>query len=175
MKRFLMALLVACVPLHAFAQPILQPLVHEAIVAAPVAQVWTAFTTGKGQESWMVAKSDVDLRIGGLMRTHYDPAGQLGDAKGIDNMILAFEPERMFSIKVARAPDTFPFPDAVKKMWTVIYFDAVPPASTRIRLVGLGFEAGDESQRMRSFFDRGNAYTLQQLQKHFAGTAAPAK
>ena len=31
------------------------PLVHEGIVDAPLAAVWTAFTTKEGQESWMVA------------------------------------------------------------------------------------------------------------------------
>jgi uncharacterized protein YndB with AHSA1/START domain len=63
-------------------------LVHEGIVAAPVKDVWAAFTTKKGQESWMVSHSEIELKIGGLMRTHYDPKGKIGDPKTIENTII---------------------------------------------------------------------------------------
>jgi hypothetical protein len=53
-------------------------------------------------------------------------------------------------------------------MWTVIYFEAAGPRTTRVRIVGLGFGGGAESERMRAFFDRGNAYTLKKLQERFA-------
>ena len=39
------------------------PLIHEGIVAAPVAQVWAAYTTQAGLESWMVAHAEIDLRV----------------------------------------------------------------------------------------------------------------
>lgn len=50
------------------------------------------------------ALAEGDLRIGGEIRTHYKPDGQLGDAEGIVNEILAFEPERMLAIRVKRRP-----------------------------------------------------------------------
>jgi len=74
----------------------------------------------------------------------------------------------MLSISVTKAPEGFPFPNAVKAMWTVIYFEAVGPQATRVRIVGLGFGADEESKRMRAFFDRGNALTLKRLQERFA-------
>ena len=74
----------------------------------------------------------------------------------------------MISIKVAKAPDRFPFPNAIQRMWTVIYFEAVEPGRTRVRSVSLGFEANEESQKMRAFFAQGNATTLRQLARHFA-------
>ncbi len=54
-----------------------------------------------------------------------------------------------------------------KGMWTVIYFDSIDERSTRVRVVSLGFGDDPESIRMRAFFDRGNAFTLQSLQKRF--------
>lgn len=144
------------------------PLVHEGIVAAPLEEVWTAFTTKEGQESWMVAHSEIELKIGGRMRTHYDRKGTLGDPKTIENMIISYDPQRMFSIKVTRPPEGFPFPNAVKTMWTVVYFEADSPKTTHVRIVGLGFGDDEESQKMRAFFDRGNAFTLQKLQERFA-------
>ena len=143
------------------------PLVHEGIVAAPVEQVWNAFTTREGQESWMVAHAQIDLRLGGLMRTHYDPKGAIGDLGTIENTILSFEPRRMLSIRVSKVPQGFPFTDEVKSMWTVIYFEPEGPTLSRVRIVGLGFGDDERSQKMRAFFDQGNAYTLKKLQQRF--------
>lgn len=146
----------------------LGPVVAEGIVDAPVDAVWAAWTTSEGLRGWLAPHAEIDLRVGGLMRTNYDPAGALGDAKTIENAILSFEPRRMLSIRVARAPQGFPFPNAIGQMWTVLYLDEAGPGRTRLRVVGLGFGADDESQRMRAFFDRGNAATVQALQRRFA-------
>ena len=70
-------------------------LVTEGMIGAPVDAVWAAFTTKEGQESWNVAHAEIDLKIGGKMRTHYDPAGRIGDPNTIENTILCFEPKRM--------------------------------------------------------------------------------
>ena len=142
---------------------------HEGVVAAPSDAVWAAFATAAGQESWMVAHSDIDLSVGGRMRTHYDPNGVIGDPQTIENTIISYDPGRMISLRVSKAPATFPFPTAVARMWTVVYFDPVGERSTRVRIVGLGFDDDDEeSQMLRKFFDRGNAYTLRKLQERFA-------
>lgn len=147
------------------------PLAHEAVVNAPVEQVWAAFTTKEGIESWMVAHAAIDLRVGGKMQTQYDPKGAITDNKAIENTILSYEPKRMLSFRVTKAPEGFPFPNAIKLMWTVVYFEAVSEKTTRVREVSLGFGADEESQKMREFFDRGNAYTMQKLQEHFAPRA----
>ena len=39
------------------------PLVHEGLVNAPLDQVWAAFTTKAGSESWMVAHAEIELKI----------------------------------------------------------------------------------------------------------------
>jgi uncharacterized protein YndB with AHSA1/START domain len=95
-------------------------LVHEGVVQASLDEVWKAFTTNKGQESWNVAHAEIDLRVGGKMRTHYSPKGKLGDSGTIENTILSYDPKRMLSIKVSKTPKGFPFPKAIKSMWTVI-------------------------------------------------------
>ncbi len=145
------------------------PVVHEGIVDASLDQVWTAWATSEGLRSWLAPHAEIDLRVGGLMRTNYSAQGQLGDAQTIENTILSLEPQRMISIKVSKAPDTFPFPNAIRQMWSVIYFEAAGPSRTTVREVSLGFSADQESQRMRAFFNQGNATTLSQLQRHFAG------
>lgn len=140
----------------------------EGVVDAPVSAVWKAWTTSAGLESWLAPHADIDLRINGLMRTQYEPKGKLGDAGTIENQVLAFEPERMFSIRVAKAPADFPFRKVIGAMWTVVYLTAQGSDRTNVRIVGLGFAADEESQKMKAFFEQGNALTLTELQKHFA-------
>jgi uncharacterized protein YndB with AHSA1/START domain len=143
-------------------------LVHEAVVSAPVDQVWAAFTTTEGLESWMAAHAKIEFKIGGTMKSQYDPKGTIDDARAIENTILSYEPMRMLSFKVTKAPAAFSFPNAIKNMWTVIYFVPEGDKTTRVREVSMGFGNDDESKKMREFFNRGNAYTLQRLQKRFA-------
>ena len=164
----LLAIVCGTVPPPAVGQGGDNRLVHEGVVAAPLKDVWTAFTTKEGQESWMTAHSEIELKVGGLMRTNYDPKGAIGDPKTIENTITSYDPEHMLSIMVTKAPEGFPFPNAVKGMWTVIYLEAAGPRTTRVRIVGLGFGGDEESKKMRAFFDHGNAYTLKKLQERFA-------
>lgn len=169
MKRATAAVAMVAVLCGSVSAQDISPIVSEGLVEAPVAAVWAAWTTSEGLRSWLAPHADMDLRVGGLMRTNYSARGALGDPQTIENTVLSFEPRRMISIKVSKAPHGFPFPHAIREMWTVIYFEAAGPGRTKVRVVGLGFRPGEESQRMRAFFERGNATTLEQLQRHFSG------
>ena len=144
-----------------------ESIVTEGVVGAPVTAVWNAWATTAGLKSWLAPHADIDLRIDGIMRANYDPKGTLGDAGTIENKVLAYEPERMFSIKVTKAPEKFPFRSRIGDMWTVLYFLPNPEGKTTLRIVGMGFGKDEESQKMKAFFEQGNAYTLAQLQKRF--------
>lgn len=145
-----------------------EPLVTETVVEAPVDEVWNAFTTEDGMTSWMVPHARIDLRVGGKILTNYHADGKLGDENTIENTILSYEPNRMLSLKATKLPADFPFKDAIKDMWSVIHFESLPDGRTRVRTVGLGYRSDEESQRLRGFFEQGNAWTLEQLRKHFA-------
>lgn len=144
-----------------------ESIVTEGVVSAPVATVWNAWATTSGLKSWLAPHADIDLRVDGLMRSNYDSKGSLGDSGTIENRVLAYEPERMLSIKVAKAPEKFPFKAKIGDMWTVMYFHPTSDGKTTLRIVGMGFGTDVESQKMKEFFKEGNAYTLAQLQKRF--------
>src|ERR1044071_5469176 len=93
-------------------RPNTAPLVNEATIEAPIGQVWAAFTTKSGIESWMVAHTEIDLRVGGDWRTHYRKEGVIGDEGTIGHKILSFDPERMFSFRTVKTPKGFPFVEA---------------------------------------------------------------
>jgi len=144
------------------------PQVTDAVVEAPPSAVWTAWTTKEGRESWELAHAEVDLKVGGRMLAHYDAKGKIGDPNTIENIILAFEPNRMLAIRVGKPPEKFPFKEAIKTVWHVIYLEDAGPGRTRVRVVGLGYGSDEESKKMRGFFAQGNAYTLKKMQDHFA-------
>ena len=169
-RHVLLAITLALSPAASRAQND-DPLVHEGIVNAPLAKVWAAYTTKAGLESWMAAHAEIDLTIGGVMKTQFDPKGTTDDAKAIANTILSYEPGRMLSFRVTKFPQGFPFPTAIRNMWTIVYFEAQGENATRIREVCLGFGQDNASQMMREFFDRSNAGTLKLLQKQFAPNA----
>ena len=167
MKPLPLLALVVCLLASAIPTKASDSIVTEGVVSAPVTAVWNAWATTAGLKSWLAPHAEIDLRIDGLMRSNYDPRGSLGDSGTIENRVLAYEPERMLSIKVAKAPEKFPFRSKIGDMWTVLYFQPTSDGKTTIRIVGMGFGLDVESQKMKEFFKEGNAYTLAQLQKRF--------
>jgi len=81
----------------------------------------------------------------------------------------------MFSIRVTNPPEKFPFKNAVKSVWHVIHLKPIGPAQTRLRITGLGYGDDEESRKLRTFFDKGNAYTLKKLQEKLAAKPASSR
>ena len=136
-----------------------------------MAAVWGVWTTGEGYKALGVAQADIDLRIGGLIRSHYKATGVLGDAETIQNRILAYEPQRMIAICIDRTPEDFPFKNAWKHTWTVITLAAKGANRTHVRIASMGFGTDAESVAMRKFFEVGNAETLDTLKAYFKSAA----
>ncbi len=139
--------------------------VFEFELDAGIDEVWEAFTTTKGIQSWVTPLADIDFRVGGKWRANYNAEGELGDATTIENTILAYDPMRMLSLKATRFPEGFPFVEAAKDTWSVFYFSPVSKSRTKITVVGLGYTDGEQSQKMRSFFAEANEYSLKELEK----------
>jgi len=172
MKTWL-ALVIALVSSTASAQDQRDALsfVNEGTVNGPINEVWKVWSTSEGYKAVGVALADVDLRVGGLIRSRYAADGTLGDDQTIENEILAFEPPRMIAIRIRKTPSNFPFKEAWKHTWTVVTLTALPDGRTHVRAASLGFGTDSESVAMRRFFERGNAQTLDTLAARFEHTA----
>jgi uncharacterized protein YndB with AHSA1/START domain len=151
----------------AAAAPDTSPLVVEGIISAPPAELWKVFSTAEGFKAFGVAQCDMDFKPGGLIRTHYDPKGVLGDEGTIQNRILAYETERMIAFRIDKPPAKFPFPSAWQSTWSVATLTDLGDGRTKLRLTGMGYTADEESQKMREFFKAGNAWSMQKLQHQF--------
>lgn len=149
-----------------------EPLVTEGVVKAPVSEIWKVFSTSEGFKKLGVAQCELDLRVGGVIRSHYDPKGTLGDEGTIHNEILSYERDRMISMRIKKPPQGFPFAEKTwQGTWSVISLSDLGDGRTHVRMVGLGYPESDEGRKMRQFFESGNAWVLAQLQKQFDATA----
>lgn len=142
-------------------------LTHEAVINAPVAELWRMFTTSEGAQQWMAPKVKVDLRVGGEIRSSYNPASTLDDEHTIINRILSYEPKRMLSMQNVQAPAGFANPERFQQTWSVIHFEPLGETSTRLRMVGLGYGEGPGWDELYSFFEQGNEYLINVLQQRF--------
>jgi uncharacterized protein YndB with AHSA1/START domain len=145
----------------------------EAVVHAPVAEVWKAFTTKEGIQAWMVPVAEVDWRIGGTIKTNYNPQAKIGDPGTIVHHILSYEPERMLATQFT-APETAP---PAARMghgtWLVYRFEPIGEHDTRVTVSMMGWGEGPEWDRSYAFFEKGNAWEMEQLVKRYCRKPAP--
>jgi uncharacterized protein YndB with AHSA1/START domain len=170
MKSLCVVMLAATLGVAARGQtPVNEPsFVNEGIVNAPIAEVWRVWSTSNGYKALGVALAEVDLRIGGLIRSRYRADGVLGDDQTIENEILAYEPPRMIAFRIHKTPANFPFKEAWRHTWTVVTLTSLDDGRTHVRGTSLGYGADPESLAMRQFFERGNDQTIKTLVASFA-------
>ena len=64
--------------------------VNEGVIDAPIDEVWKVFSTSEGYKVLGPALADVDLRVGGAIRSRYRADGVLGDEETIENVIVDY-------------------------------------------------------------------------------------
>jgi uncharacterized protein YndB with AHSA1/START domain len=174
MKKLLMLMSVFAA-LNTGATNAAAPQVTEVFINAPVSQVWQLFTTADGFKTAGAAQAEIDLRVGGTIRSRTDTKGQLSDPDTVIEEILAFDPERMLAVRTTQVPDSFPERNALADTWTVIYFTKSGEDMTHVKMVGLGYTDTPASQALRSFAEKSNRALLDRLAKPFAPQCARCK
>ena len=144
-----------------------RPLRHEVVVEAPVAEVWAAWTTQRGLESWLARNAKVELKPEGRYETN--AFGEIGEPGTVEMRVLAFEPERMLALSTSAPPDEFPEVAAAEDTWAVVSLYPIDENNTRVEYTMLGWREGDEWDRARKFFDQADRYLLEMLRRRFAG------
>lgn len=141
---------------------------HSVDLGASAAEVFRGFTTSEGiVKSWSVAKAKVDFRVGGQIRTCYQPDGDLDAPTAIVNTILAYEPDRMLAIK-ATAPDGAPawLQKICASGWSVLRLEPLGADRCRLTITGMGYGvagADPELDTAFAFFEKGNKWTMDKL------------
>jgi uncharacterized protein YndB with AHSA1/START domain len=146
---------------------------HTAVVAAPVSDVWRAFTTSEGVASLHgAAKADVELRLGGAIRKHDDAAGELGDARTSVERILAYEPERMLSLRAEPNEGAEDWRKSLRESgWSVLRFEPLAPDRTRVSITALAAGVNVEPAAFE-LFDATQRALIDRVALHFGGDEA---
>ena len=138
----------------------------ETLVRAPLAAVWSAWTTSEGIQSFFAPEAIVDPKPDGAFRLHFNPYAEPG-MKGADDMrYLALQKERMLSFTWNAPPH---LPDArLQRTVVIVRMEPVGDAETRVRLSHVGWGDGGEWDKAYDYFDRAWGNVLASLQKRFA-------
>lgn len=142
-------------------------LVHEALVEAPVADVWTSISTSEGWISWAVPAAWIDPADRDVIETSYDPAAQPGQPQTIRQRFLARIPGRMLAFRTIKAPAGFTDFEQFAHMVSVFELEPLGEARTRVRLTGIGYPDTEAGRRLLGFFEAGNRVSLERLQRRF--------
>ena len=139
-------------------------LIQEFYVNVPIDSVWNAYTTKKGWESWAVAKAEVEVKNGGLIRTSYDKNATIGDSSTIVLHVKNYVPKKLITLQ---AELTGNFPEFMKKDWknmyNIVHFEATKPTVTKIISYGIGYKNNEKYKSLLKFFIKGNAMSYVNL------------
>jgi len=147
--------------------PAERSVVHSAVVEAPIAELWTGLTSNEGVVKALgVAKAEVDLKIGGQMRTAYDASTDLSGDQVIVNTYTQIDPDKhILAFK--------PTPPAGAPEWLVkvastaetkIELGEVGPNKTRVTITMGGIGDGKEYDEGYKHFEKWNGETLKGMQ-----------
>jgi len=139
-------------------------LIQEFKVKASISKVWEAYTTKKGYESWAVPIAEIDLKVGGTIKTNYNKDGAIGDSSTIVTHIINYVPFQILTLQ-AEITDNFPafMKSEEKDFYNLIYFEALSENQTRIKSYGIGYKNTPKYLELMNYFILGNEATLKQL------------
>lgn len=137
----------------------------QVLVAAPIAQVWQAWTTREGIVGFMAPGAEVDPRPGGAFDIQFDPLAAPGQ-RGADGMqFMALQPPTMLSFTWNAPPH---LPEA-RSQRTLVVLRLTPEGegSTRVSLHHVGWGDGGQWDQAYAYFDGAWGQVLGNLKKRF--------
>ena len=142
-------------------------LVQELMIDANVSKVWKAYTTDAGWMQWAAPLAQIDLRIGGLIQTHYEPGASIGDAGTNTLHIINFVPERLLTLQ-AELSDRWPevMKQDGERLMNVIVFQPIGSSRTQVLSYGVGYRDVPAYQELMQFFIPANEQLLLKLKAY---------
>ncbi len=133
------------------------------VIDAPVAVLWKAFTDAEEFKRWDSPVAAIDLRVGGSLEASYDPAHAIGDPDNIRHRIITFLPGRLIVFQNIQAPHALPGAEAFQRTVTILEYQPLGPARTRVVLSSTGWASDPASQRLYRFFRNDNPELLEKM------------
>ncbi len=150
----------------AMAQPLAPDIVVTKVINAPVAEVWKAWTTAEGIESFFAPKAaKVEPWPGGAFELWFGvnlPEGTRGSEGCKVHSVKAME-QFVFEWN---APPTIP---VIRPLRTLVYLDfrPLPDNRTELTLRNFGYGDGEEWAKAKAYFERAWPSVMGSLEKRF--------
>ena len=151
----------------AVGQPLSADIVVTKVINAPVAEVWKAWTTADGIESFFARRAaNVVPEPGGAFELWFgldNPEGQRGSEGCLVHSVVPMQ-QLVFEWN---APPTIP---AIRKLRTLVYLDFAPADGNRTTLTlrNFGYGQGEEWAKSKAYFERAWNAVMTNLEKRFA-------
>lgn len=137
----------------------------EVTLHAGIDEVWNAWTTKKGLETFFAPECHIELELFGRFEIYFLPDAEPGGKGAENNKILAIEPNKMFSFTW----DAPAFMPGVRKHRTsvVLKFEKAGDDKTRIWMCHTGWGDGEEWDRAFDYFTDAWDVVLKRLETRF--------
>lgn len=128
-------------------------------------QIWKAVSTSEGLRSFVAPVTDVEMKYNGHYYTNYQLGSKIGDPGTIYNTVLAYVPLEMVAIHV-KLNKVFPASVAdADRLNAILQIKDLGDNRVRVWETMVGWQDGQDWDKVYKFFQTGNAYVLGQLYK----------
>jgi uncharacterized protein YndB with AHSA1/START domain len=165
-RGFVLALL-AIVTIPGAAQSLAPDIAVTKVINAPVAEVWKAWTTPEGIESFFAPKAaKVEPWAGGAFELWFGVTLPEGSRGSEGCKVHSVKPMEQFVFEW-NAPPTIP---TIRPLRTLVYLDfkSLPDNRTEITLRNFGYGEGEEWQKAKAYFVQVWPAVMAGLEKRFA-------
>ena len=161
------ALVAVAVSMSGNAQSLAPDIVVTKIINAPVADVWKAWTTAEGIESFFAPKAaKVEPVPGGAFELWFGVNNPEGSRGSEGCLVHSVKPMEQFVFEWNSPPDI----PAVRKLRTLVYLDfkSLPDNRTEVTLRNFGYGTGEDWAKSKAYFESAWPVVMGLLQKRFA-------
>lgn len=142
-------------------------LTQEIVINASVEKIWRAYTDPNEWKKWVTPIVEMDFKINGTIKSHYDSTAKIGDKGTIVIHILNYIPLRQITMQ-AEIAENFPafMKGEEKNLYSIVDFQKLGENQTKVTLYGMGYKNEKKWHDLLKFFIQGNEMTLNNLKKY---------
>lgn len=168
---------------HSYVARTGEPVIRQSVLLdESVERVWDLYTTAKGLQSWAAPNAEVDLRIGGTIRSNFKVGAGIGAPGTIVTEIISLIPEAEIVLRddlvhlltmggLFKWLDLYPQAFLTEletngdDLLTTVRFEALADNQTRLTLFSNGYGEGTEWDRVYEENKKSNLWFLNNLAK----------
>jgi len=168
-RQLQLVLMVVCATLWSAAigaQPLAPDITVTKVINAPVADVWKAWTTAEGLESfWAPKAAKIEPVPGGAFELWFGVNNPEGSRGSEGCLVHSVQPMEQFVFEWNAPPG-----NPVRKLRTLVYLDfkPLPDNRTEVTLRNFGYGTGEDWAKAKAYFQSAWPAVMGSLEKRFA-------